>query len=247
MTWPASLSLFSILDAVALALLLIGWIVISHLIENPPARYPSVSVLMNRFRRDWMREMVTRQPRMFDSQVLGLMRQGTAFFASGSMLAIGGGLALLGNPDPLVDFAGDLSDVSDHLSLLSAPRLVWEIKLLVILIFLSHAFMKFVWAHRLFGYCAILMAAVPNDASDPVAYPRAAQAAEISITAARAFNKAMRATYFSLASAAWLLGPAPLIVAVILTIAMLWRREFASVSRQALLEGEHPVVSPPQR
>ena len=106
----------------------------------------------------------------------------------------------------------------------------------MLLICLANAFLKFVWSHRLFGYCAILMAAVPNDPEDPKAYPRADQAAEVSITAARSFNKAMRATYFSLAAAAWLLGPLPLAVAVIATTLMLYRREFSSRSRQVLLQ-----------
>ncbi|WP_428926990.1 DUF599 domain-containing protein [Marinibacterium sp. SX1] len=233
MTWTDRLTLFSWADAAALVLLLAAWILISWHIENPPARRPSVSVLMNDYRRDWMREMVTRQPRMFDSQVLGLMRQGTAFFASAAMIAIGGGLALIGNPKPLVDVAGDLT-------LVNAPQIVWEIKLVVLLLCLSHAFLKFVWAHRLFGYCAILMASVPNHAADPVAYPRAAQAAEVSITAARSFNKAMRATYFSLASAAWLMGAVPLMIATLLTTAMLYRREFASQSRTALMVDTTP-------
>ena len=233
MTWTDRLTLFSWADAAALVLLLAAWILISWHIENPPARRPSVSVLMNDYRRDWMREMVTRQPRMFDSQVLGLMRQGTAFFASAAMIAIGGGLAVIGNPKPLVDVAGDLT-------LVNAPQIVWEIKLVVLLLCLSHAFLKFVWAHRLFGYCAILMASVPNHAADPVAYPRAAQAAEVSITAARSFNKAMRATYFSLASAAWLMGAVPLMIATLLTTAMLYRREFASQSRTALMVDTTP-------
>ncbi|MBB93223.1 MAG: hypothetical protein CML68_01260 [Rhodobacteraceae bacterium] len=236
MTWIDRLSLFSPADALALVLLLLTWTIISFYIEQPPRGRPSVSVLMNDYRRDWMREMVTRQPRMFDSQVLGLMRQGTAFFASASMIAIGGGLALIGNPKPLVDVAGDLS-------LINAPHVVWEIKLIVILLCLSHAFLKFVWAHRLFGYCAILMASVPNKADDPIAYPRAAQAAEVSITAARAFNKAMRATYFSLASAAWLFGAVPLIIATVATTAMLYRREFASQSRDALMIAAHQDVT----
>jgi len=42
-----------------------------------------------------------------------------------------------------------------------------------------------------------------------------------------------------LAAAAWLLGPAPLILATGLTCAMLYRREFASTSRAALLRIPH--------
>ena len=154
------------------------------------------------------------------------------------MLAIGGGLALIGNPAPL-------RGVADDLRLDTAPDFVWEIKILLVLILLSNAFLKFVWSHRLFGYTAVLVAAVPNDPDDPQAQPRAGQAAEVSITAARSFNRAMRSTYFALASAAWLLGPLALALASAVTVAMLWRREFSSNSRQILLDLPHGAAACP--
>lgn len=173
--------------------------------------------------------MVTREPRVFDAQLVGNLRQGAAFFASASMIAIGGGLALVGNTEQLAGLVNDLT-------LGNAPTLVWEVKILVVLLFLSNAFLKFVWAHRLFGYCSVLMASVPNNADSPLSYPRAAQAAELNITGARSYNRAMRATYFALTATAWLFGAVPLIVASTLTVAVLYRREFASHSRKVLLE-----------
>jgi len=229
MTWASQFSLFSTLDYAALAVLTLGWLGIGWRIERSPAAQPSVSLLMDDFRRDWMRQMVTRQPRLFDSQLVGSLRQGATFFASASMIAIGGGLALIGNTERLAGLAQDLT-------LGDTPTVVWEIKILVLLLFLSNAFLKFVWAHRLFGYCSVLMASVPNESEADLAYPRAAQAAELNITAARSFNRAMRATYFALASVAWLLGPLPLMVATVLTAAVLYRREFASQSRTVLLQ-----------
>lgn len=229
MSWADRISLFSPLDYAALAVLALVWIWIGWRIEHPVPGRPSVSVLMDDFRRDWMQQMVTRQPRMFDAQLVGNLRQGATFFASATMIAIGGGLALIGNAERLAGLAQDLT-------LGNIPTVVWEVKILVLLLFLSNAFLKFVWAHRLFGYCSVLMASVPNEPAADLAYPRAGQAAELSITAARSFNRAMRATYFALASAAWLLGPVPLIAATGLTAAVLYRREFASRSREVLLE-----------
>ncbi|MGR3761595.1 DUF599 domain-containing protein [Roseobacteraceae bacterium NS-SX3] len=228
MIWIDRLALFSPFDFAALALLLGGWLWIGWRIENPPAGRPSVSFLMADFRRDWMTQMVGRQPRIFDSQLISMLRQGTTFFASGAMIAIGGGLALIGNTEQLAGVAEDL--IQDK-----APAFVWEIKILVVVLFLSNAFLKYVWAHRLFGYCAVLMAAVPNSEEDANAYPRAAQAADLSVTAARSFNKGMRATYFSLAALAWLAGALALIAAVLITVAVLYRREFVSNSRRILL------------
>ena len=55
MTWIDRISLFSALDYAALALLVLAWVGIGWKIENPAAHRPSVSVLMEGFRRDWMR------------------------------------------------------------------------------------------------------------------------------------------------------------------------------------------------
>ncbi|MBO9448008.1 DUF599 domain-containing protein [Ruegeria sp. R14_0] len=228
MTWLERTQLFSPLDYAAIAVLLVAWLWIGWRIENPSPKKPTVTMMMDDYRRDWMREMVTRQPRMFDAQVVAAMRQGSTFFASTTMIAIGGGLALLGNTERLAGVANDLA-------IGSAPAMVWEIKILIIILLLANAFLKYVWAHRLFGYCAVLMAAVPNDPSDAQAYPRAAQAAEICVTAARSFNRGLRATYFALASVAWILGPVALILGTAITFGVLYRREFASHSRLVLL------------
>jgi len=229
MTIVHQLSQFSFIDLAALTLLIGGWMWMGWRIENPHPERPSVSVLMADFRRDWMYQMVTRDPRIFDAQLISQLRQGTAFFASTSMIAIGGGLALIGNTEQLAGVARDL--IQDN-----APAFVWEVKLLIILLILSNAFLKFVWAHRIFGYCSVMMASVPNDPADALSYPRATQAAELNITAARSFNRGMRATYFALTATAWLLGPIPLMIAVVITLAVLYRREFVSRSREFLLD-----------
>jgi uncharacterized membrane protein len=111
------------------------------------------------------------------------------------------------------------------------------LRLILVMLFVADALLKFVWAHRLFGYCAVLMASVPNDPADPQAYPRAAQAAEVNITAARNFNRGLRAIYFALAALAWLLGPVPMAAATAICAGVILRREFASLSREVMVEG----------
>ena len=77
MIQPVDLLSTALLGTLVAAWLLSGW-----LIENPPASRPSVSHLMQEYRRDWMRTFVTRQPRIFDATLIDSLRQGTAFFAS---------------------------------------------------------------------------------------------------------------------------------------------------------------------
>lgn len=221
------LSPFGLPDAAALGVVLGVWLLIGWFIEHPPKTRPSVSLLMQDYRREWMRQFVTRQPRIFDATMIDNLRQGTAFFASASMIAIGGGIALIGNPAVVLGIARDLTLPSDATGM--------QLRVLLVVAFLSNALLKFIWAHRLFGYCAILMAAVPNDPADPMASHRAAQAAEINITAAKSFNRGLRSIYFALGSLAWLLGPVPLCVAAVLTGSVLIRREFASTSREIIL------------
>lgn len=223
-----SIGPFSTIDALAVALTLIAWAGIGWLIEHPPVSRPSVIVLMKEYRREWMRQFLTRQPRIFDASMIDSLRQGTAFFASASLIAIGGGIALIGNPAAIVGLAEDLTLPADASGL--------QLRVLLVIMFLANAVLKFIWSNRLFGYCAIIMAAVPNDPSEPVAPHRAQQAAELNITAAKSFNRGLHSIYFALGSLGWLLGPYVLIATTLLTSAMLIRREFASESRKVMLD-----------
>jgi len=234
MTLTTLLSLFSWLDLAAVLILAAAWLGLGIWIESPSAAKPSVTVLMAAYRREWMRQFVTRTPRIYDATVLGSLRQSTSFLASTSMIALGGLLALIGNADRLVGVAQDLTVP------LQNPRVV-EVKLMLVGLFLTHAFLKFLWSNRLFGYAAVIMSAVPNDPADPLCQPRAAQAAQINIRAAFNFNRGLRSTYFALAALTWLIGWWALIVAAALVGHMIWWREFASASRGILLD---PPPSP---
>ncbi|MEN9409062.1 MAG: hypothetical protein RL216_1036 [Pseudomonadota bacterium] len=214
-------------DFLAVLGLLALWAASGWVIEHPPTRHPSVSILMQDYRRDWMRQFVTRQPRIFDATLIDSLRQGTAFFASACMIAIGGGVALIGNSDRLRGLAQDLT--------LDPATVQVELKIILALAFLANALLKFVWAHRLFGYCAILMAAVPNDPDHDDSEHRALQAADINITAAKNFNRGLRSVYYALAALGWLFGPLGLTLAGLACTTVLLRREFASQSRDVML------------
>jgi uncharacterized membrane protein len=218
-------------DAIALGLLVLAWLVSGWLTEHPPRALPSVSVLMEEYRREWMRTFVTRVPRIFDATVIESLRQGTAFFASASLIAIGGGVALIGNAATVQRLAADLPIAGAATG--AGPDVA--VRMLPVVILLANALLKFVWANRLFGYCSVLMAAVPNEPTDPLAYHRAAQAGEINITAAKSFNRGLRAIYFALAGLGWLLGPWGLTLGTVLATGVLLRREFASTSRRVIL------------
>lgn len=212
----------------ALAVYILSWLGLGWRIEHPGAKHPSVSVLMSQRRREWMKVFVTRDPRIFDSQVLGQLRQGTAFFASTSLLAIGAVMAAIGN-------SATLQNVADQLGA-TEPLVIWQAKLAIVGFFLANAFLRFVWANRVFGYCAVVMGAVPNDPEDASAFPKAAQAAELNIRAAINFNRGLRSIYFALGAVAFLLSWQALLMALGFVGWVVWSREFASKTRTIILD-----------
>ncbi|MEY1556802.1 DUF599 domain-containing protein [Yoonia sp. R2331] len=228
MDMTSRLSALSALDLAAAGGLVAVWLLLGWMIEHPSAKRPSVTVLMADRRRAWMREMVQREVRIFDSQILASLRQGTSFFASTNILAIGGVLALMGNTEPL---SGIASEVTSE----ATPTVIWQLKLGLVALFLTNAFLKFVWANRVFGYCAVIMASVPNDPSDPKAMPQGMQAAELNIRAAINFNRGLRAMYFALGALVWLVGAWALFAATLIVGWVVWSREFASQPRTILL------------
>jgi len=220
---------FGAWDGVALGLLLLGWPLMGWWVEREGPHRSTHSLIAD-YRARWMQEMLHRENRMLDANILASLRQGAAFFTSASMIGIGGSVALLGQAGTLQALATDLSVE------LSAPKVVWEAKLMLVVAIMVSAFLKFVWSHRLFGYCAVVMASVPIDPEHPDAQRYAEKSAKLNTYAARSFNRGLRAMYFALAALAWLLGAWAMIGATLVTLAVLYRREFNSQSRAALVD-----------
>lgn len=223
--------LFSVFDLLAIAGLFLAWGIMGSFIEKDRPEKPSTHDLITAYRFKWMEVMITRDTRILDVNILTSLRQGASFFTSATMIAIGGGVALLGQADRLQGVAADFTGSSPE------PIVVSEAKVLLVILILASAFLKFVWSHRLFGYCAVVMAAVPEkDPDNPETLRMARRAAKLNINAARSFNRGLRTMYFALAALAWLLGPYALMLATLVTVTTLYRREFNSQSREALLE-----------
>lgn len=215
-------------DLAALGLLLAAWAGMGWLIEHPPAGRPSVTLLMSDYRRAWMAEFVRRESRIFDATLVSSLRQGTAYFASTTLIAIGAVLALIGNTAPLEGVAEGL--IGAHGSALD-----WQLRLMPPVLLLTHAFLKFVWSHRVFGYCSVMMGAVPADTADPRGPALAAKAGELNIRAAYNFNRGLRSMYFALGALAWLVSAPALILATAAVVWLLWSREFLSHPRDLLM------------
>ena len=110
---------------------------------------------MHVYREVWIRRMLDREARMVDMQIMAALQNGTAFFASTSLLAVGGGLALLRSTNEALAVLSALPiDISP------TPAL-WEIKCVGLILIFIYAFFKFARAYRLFNYVAILLGSMP--------------------------------------------------------------------------------------
>src|SRR5215216_385417 len=142
-------------DAMAVAFFALEWLVYALTLEHSAYGRNSLSARMNIYREVWVRNMLRREARMVDMQIMASLQNGTAFFASTSLLAIGGALALLRATGDALAVLGALP-----IDLTPSPAL-WETKCVGLVLIFIYAFFKFSWAYRLFNYVAILLGAMP--------------------------------------------------------------------------------------
>lgn len=220
---------FSTIDNLAVFVFLASWVIYHLLIESHSIGRHSLNARMNAYRHRWMEEMLTRDNRMLDAQVMAALHQGSAFFASTSLIAIGGSLSL-------VRAGSELSEVMAALPFgASASTAVWEMKIIGLAVIFIYAFFKFAWAYRLFNYAAILLGATPAAAKvDEMAHLQARRAADMVMVAGRHFNRGQRAFFFALAYLGWFLGPWVFITATIAALVVIAKRQFGSDALDAI-------------
>lgn len=221
---------FSNLDLIALVWFLVAWIGYSIVIEMTPQGITGLNGLMHRYRRLWMERMIARDMRMMDAQVIAALQNGTAFFASSSLIALGGSLTLFHATEDMLTIVAALPFGG------AVHHIEWEVKVVGLMIIFIYAFFKFAWSYRLYNYVAIMLGAAPPAAEQdtPEAKTFAHATAEVITDAGRHFNRGQRAFFFALGYLGWFLGPLPLIVSTAGILIVMWRRQFASQAGRAV-------------
>ncbi len=220
---------FSFLDLVGVTFFIASWIGYHLVMETDRFGAQSLNALMHRHRRGWMTEMLNRE-RIVDTQIIAALQNGTAFFASTSLIATGGAIALLRAADDVLKIFADLPFG------IATTRIMWEVKVAGIVLIFVYAFFKFAWSFRLFNYIAILLGAAPPiaDAKSESARRHAAAMADVMTDAGRQFNRGQRAFFFALAYVGWFISPIALILMTGFAVTAMLLRQFSSVSHHAL-------------
>ena len=207
------MSSFTLADLLAFAWFVGIWIAYSLLIERTAKGGSSLNALMNGYRDAWMERLLARDIRMVDAQVTAALQNGSAFFASTSLIAIGGTLTLLRSTEQILGVV-----VALPFGVPSTPEL-WELKMMGLAIIFAYAFFKFSWSYP------------EKDSAAAQAF--AHRAAQICADAGRHFNRGQRAFFFALGYLGWFLGPMPLALSTTGIVIVMWRRQFASEARKA--------------
>ncbi|MGB3813919.1 MAG: DUF599 family protein [Shinella sp.] len=222
-------------DLCALAIFVTLWIGYSWITDR--AKFfnrISLTRAMSSQRAIWIRNAMHRDLRMIDTQIMAGLQNGTAFFASTSLLALGSCFALLGATEQVFAIFSDLP------YFFRGSRAGFELKVGGLAIIFGYAFFKFGWSYRLFNYCTILLGAMPMSGDihkDPAGADLAAdKVIRMNILAAKHFNKGLRAIFLSIGYLGWFASPYLFIVTTIGIIIVLVRRQFYSEARLGVLE-----------
>ncbi len=200
------MSPFTTPDLVALAFFVVAWIAYAIAIERSARGRDGLNARMDAYREVWMRQMLGRQNRIVDTQITASLQNGTAFFASTSLIAVGGALTLLRSPDEALTIFAALPFG------IATTRVEWEAKTLGLAVIFVCAFFKFAWSYRLFNYLAIVLGAAPPPEE----------------------KDTQRAFFLALGYLGWFVSPWVFMAATAAVLVVMWRRQLASPARRAL-------------
>jgi uncharacterized membrane protein len=224
-------------DLLAPLFFVLCWAGYSVLADGTIGSRRSLMTRIHEHRRLWMRRMLERENRIGDTAIVNILAQSNAFFASTSLLIVGGCLAILGSRDQAMQILSEIPAVA------ATPPLLWEMKVLLLVVVFVFAFFKLTWSLRQFNYVAILIGAAPppEDAGTPESQRYGDAAAKVASRAAEHFNKALRTFYFGLAALSWFLQPYLFMALTALVVIVVYRREFESHTVLALGRAGEPI------
>jgi uncharacterized membrane protein len=232
-----AMALLPWIDWLAVTLFFSGWVAYAHFSRRLAQVRPSILLTTNQWRRRWMLQATYRDNRIVDSAVTQSLSASPSFFASTSILIIGGLLAVLGATEKASELVRELPFAA------RTSVLVFDMKLTLLAAIFVHAFFRFTWSLRQYSFGAIMVGAAPearqfeNDAQREAFADRAGRVMGL---AAETFNDGLRAYYLSFAAVAWFISPWAFIAATAVVLWVLYRREFHSEVLAALRDGLAP-------
>lgn len=228
--WSTVLSLLPWADWAAVGWFFAAWAGYAAFAHRRAATHASILGATNRIRRQWMLQATQREVRVFDGVVVQNLSTSPSFFASTTILIIGGLLALLGTSDHATELVQELPFAA------RTTALVFDLKLLLLTAVFVYAFFRFTWSLRQYTFGALLVASAPEsrefdalgEAGQAQREAFADRAGRVVGMAAETFNDGLRAYYFSFAAIGWFFSPLVFVLATAGVVYILYQREFHS-------------------
>ncbi|MBX2879144.1 MAG: DUF599 family protein [Granulosicoccus sp.] len=216
---------FTLLDAVALLFFTTIWG--SHYYTINRSRYKdrTITTAMKTMRGRWMANVVQRRESPKDAIIQNALQQGVLFFASTTVLLIGGLAAALGAAERAVGVLSELPLST------TSTAFQWHVKVLLVLLIFIFAFFKFAWSYRLYNYVLIMIGASPEGPEPVDRNAQEQHAKKLTMAhalAAKHFTTGLNSYFFALAAISWFLNAWLFIVATIWVVLVLYRRAFRS-------------------
>ena len=220
------LMLMPLADWLALAWFVAVWVGYAVFARRRAQRSGSLLATTNHYRRLWMLQTTARENRVVDGVVVQNLSTSPSFFASTTILIIGGLLALLGTSDKASEFVREIPFAA------RTSAFVFDLKLMVLLVIFIYAFFRFTWSMRQYTFGALLIASMPDarvfERGEAKREPFADRAGKVVGLAAETFNDGLRAYYMSFATILWFVSPIAFAVAAAAVVYLLYQREFHS-------------------
>lgn len=212
-------------DWLALGWLFGAWVAYAGFARRRAATRASILGATNRIRWQWMWRTTFRENRVVDGVVVQNLSTSPSFFASTTILIVGGLLAALGASDRTEELVRELPFAA------RTTGLVFDLKLVLLVAIFVHAFFRFTWSMRQYTFGALLVASAPQFDEPWTEAERSAfadRAGGVMGLAAESFNDGLRACYMAFAALAWFISPWACIAATASVVWVLFQREFHS-------------------
>jgi uncharacterized membrane protein len=218
-----------LLDVAGVVWFFAMWIGYAQFAERRSKTQPSLMSVMSAYRHQWWARLVERDLRVIDTSIVANLTNSATFFASTTLLILGGLLALLGTTEKVVAVVKGLPFNARTTSEL------WEIKILLLIGIFMYAFFKFTWSLRQHNFSSVLIGAAPRIPEKPeLENDFIVRAAHLATSAAESFNNGLRSYYFALAALAWFLNGWFLMAVTTWVVFVLYWREFRSDTLRTL-------------
>ena len=229
----AALSVLPWSDWAALVLFFAAWVGYASWARRRSDTRPSLLALTNRERTRWMWQASHRENRVLDGVVVQNLSTSPSFFASTTILIIGGLLAVLSRTEQASDLVREIPFA------VRTSLIVFDMKVVLLTGVFVYAFFRFTWSLRQYTFGALLVAAAPDFKAWHSEAHRSAfanRAGRVMGLAAETFNDGLRAYYMAFAAIAWFFSPWAFMAGTVTVVYILYRREFHSEVLAVLAE-----------